>query len=144
MATRFLLESRYGAMFDNKATPVSIGELVVNVMSLGVILVAEVEPGGPRWTQGADPSPAIVGMIAIVVLPHPLSGVNYAEEVAWWVEPEYRDGTLGPRMLRSAEEWATRNRANVVKMVAPAGSDVGRFLEKVGYQAVETAYIKSV
>lgn len=131
MAARFLLESRYGTLFDNKATPATLGELVTNVLALGAIIVAEHET-------------EIVGMLAIVVVPHPLTGITYADEIAWWVEPEHRHGLIGPKMLREAEDWATRNGANMVKMVAPAGSSVGNFYKLMGYEAVESAYIKQV
>jgi len=150
MATRFLLESRYGELFSVSATPDSIGELVKNVLQLGAIFVAEVEDGDrelPHWHDRDTCKickTSIVGMLAIVILPHPLTGVPYADEIAWWVEPEHRGGLIGPHMLRRAEEWATRNGANVVKMVAPAGSTVGAFYERRGYRAVETAYIKTI
>jgi hypothetical protein len=142
MAVRFLLESPYGALFDNQATPDAIGTLVDNVISLGVIIVAEVDRGGGLF--GSKPDPKLVGMLAAVALPHPLTGKTCAEEMAWWVEPEHRGGLLGPKMLRVFEEWATRNGANMVKMVAPAGSTVGTFYEHIGYQAVETAFIKRI
>lgn len=151
MATRFLLESQYGELFDNAATPLSIGELVTNTLALGAIFLAEIDPRGedlPRWherdTCKICAVKLVVGMLAIVALPHPLTGVPIAEEIAWWVEPEHRNSTIGPKLLRSAEQWATTNGANVVKMVAPAGSTVGEFYERLGYRPVETAYIKRV
>lgn len=139
LATRFLVESRYGALFTD-SSPAQIGTLIDNVLTLGTILVAEVVEDRSNDVREY----AIVGMLAIVALPHPLAGGTVAEEIAWWVEPEYRGGTLGPKMLREAEDWATRNGAVMVKMVAPAGSTVGNFYERIGYEAVETAYIKPI
>lgn len=136
MAVRFLLESRYGETFDNAATPDAIGRLVRQVLTFGTIFVAENDIG-----PGAQ---AVVGMLAIVIVPHPLTGKNYADEIAWWVEPNARGGTIGPKMLRAAEQWATTNGANMVKMVAPSGTSVGEFYEKLGYEVVETAYIKTI
>lgn len=81
-------------------------------------------------------------MLAIVVLPHPITGRLYADELAWWVEPRFRRGRIGPTMLKHAEAWARQKGATVLKMVAPAGTDVGRFYEATGYRAVETAYQK--
>lgn len=100
-----------------------------------------------NWGDDYGPTKAkrtLVGMLAIVMVPHPLSGKTFAEEIAWWVEPEHRKGLIGPKMLRLAEEWATRNGANMVKMVAPAATSVGMFYERSGYKAVETAYIKTI
>jgi GNAT superfamily N-acetyltransferase len=96
----------------------------------GTILVAE----------GVDGQ--LAGMLAIVVVPHLLSGQLYADEIAWFVRPRYRSGLVGPRLLRAAEHWAMQNRANLIRMVAPQGTDVGRFYEKAGYAAVETSYSK--
>lgn len=143
MATRFLLDSQYGELFHNERTPDAIGKLIEQVMAIGTIFIAEHEQNAPRWVQGLD-AHRVVGMLAIVIVPHPLSGEKVAEEIAWWVEPQARGGMVGPHMLRSAEEWATRNGANVVKMVAPAASAVGIFYERSGYRAVETAYIKRI
>lgn len=146
MATRFLLETQYGRLFDERATPASLSELVTNVLTLGAIVVAEYRPLMPAIFEddAAPAEPKLVGMLAIVAVPHPLTGKIYGEEVCWWVEPEHRHGTLGPKMLREAEDWATRNGANMVKMVAPEGSTVGEFYKHIGYRPVETAFIKSV
>lgn len=137
MAARFLLSSHYGELFSVETTPALLATLIVNVLSMGVILVAEVD-------EFPTEKKTLVGMLAMVALPHVFTGKKLAEEVAWWVEPEHRGGTLGPKMLRQGEEWATRNGANMVKMVAPAGSTVGEFYEHIGYRPVETAYIKSI
>lgn len=142
MAERFLRETQYGRLFDDKATPQTIGELITNVLTLGAIVVAEI--GSLRDGEGGRDvgPPILIGMLAIVALPHPLTGVIYGEEICWWVEPEHRHGTIGPKMLREAEDWATRNGANSCKMVAPAGSTVGDFYERIGYTLVESAYLK--
>jgi GNAT superfamily N-acetyltransferase len=146
MATRFLLDTRYGSLFDNQATPVTIAQLIIQVMAIGVIYVADCQ----MFTRMVDSDvveqgdPYLVGMLAIVCLPHPLTGKPYADEIAWWVEPQHRGGSIGPKMLRAAEDWATTNGANMVKMVAPADTTVGKFYERMGYQAVETAYIKTI
>jgi len=142
MTTRFLAESLYGTIFRRAATPDAIDSMIALVMQLGAIFLAEHGAGDPRWVQGVDEG--VIGMLAMIVVPHQLSSQIIAEEVAWWVEPRARGGSIGPKMLRHAEEWATRNGANMVKMVAPAGSTVGTFYEHSGYQAVETAYIKGL
>ena len=145
MATRFLIESQYGALFDEQATPAAIRELIAHVMKLGTIFVAEFDERDPRWVQGVEqPGDRVVGMLAIVLIPHPLSGQIIAEEIAWWVEPEARGWMIGPHMLRAAEVWATRKGANMVKMVAPAGSTIGTFYERDGYRAIETAFINTL
>jgi GNAT superfamily N-acetyltransferase len=108
-----------------------ISHLVDVVLDAGVILVAEVPD-------------AVVGAIALIATPHPVNGTPFADEVAWWVEPEHRGGLrAGPYLLGAAEDWALRQGCNMVKMVAPLPSTVGRFLEKRGYRAIEVAYVKT-
>lgn len=129
MAQHFLLMTPYGRLI----TP-SLDQLVgfvEMIRTLGVILVAE------RLGR-------IEGMIGLVALPHPIDGSLVAEEIAWWVEPAYRGGTLGPRLLVAAEGWSRQKCARVLKMVAPTGTTVGDFLTHRGYRAVETAYYKGL
>lgn len=133
MTTRFLLTTRYGALFA--PDPERIAALVALVLEHGVILVAE-EP------VPEVPETCLVGMIAMTLMPHLLNGQPCAEEQAWWVEPEFRHGLIGPRLLKAAEGWARRNRAKMIKMIAPEGSAVGEFYRLSGYEAVETSWVK--
>lgn len=114
----------------------SISNLIDMVMAHGTVFVVEVDPR----TAGARGE--LVAMLALALLPHPITGRLYADELCWWVEPRYRRGRIGPKLLRHAETWARQQGASMLKMVAPAGTDVGRFYEAVGYRAVETAYQK--
>lgn len=105
----------------------------IAAMEHGVVLVAETEH-----------PPELVGFLVLIAAIHALSGDRFAEEIGWWVEPAHRYGTLGPQLLRRAEEWARANGCVFLKMIAPEGSDVGRFYEQQGYRAIETAYFKRV
>jgi GNAT superfamily N-acetyltransferase len=131
MGQRFVAESIYGRLFPTLATSSIPVQMMVELCEeQGAIFVAEVDG-------------RVVGMIGLVlVIDHPLTGGKVVEELAWFVEPEHRKGRVGPLLLGAAEAWTTTNGANVLKMVAPWGSDVGRFLERRGYTAVETAYMK--
>jgi len=131
MALRFLEETPYGVTLSG-ATPSSLAAVFEAVLELGVIFVAESCCG------------RLDGFLAIAALRHPLTGRLYADEIAWWVEPEARRGTVGARLLAEAEAWARARQLGLVKMAAPAGSHVGRFYERMGYQAVETAYQKTL
>lgn len=139
MTTHFLQSTRYGALF--RADPVFIGKLIDLVLEHGVILVAEIDSVEPHWEQGGRFKP-IIGMIALTALPHLLTGIPYGDEQAWWVEPEHRAGMVGPRLMQAAERWCRENGLNMVKMIAPEGSDVGKFYTRQGYEAVETAFVK--
>jgi len=113
-----------------------VGVLFDLALEGGIVLVAELENG--------DEGGELVAFLGLVILEHTLSGDRYAEEVAWWVEPLYRNGTLGPRLLRRAEEWALANACAFLKMAAPVGTEVGSFYERQGYQPIETAFMKRV
>ena len=130
MTTRFLLTTRYGDLIQ--PNPACIRKLIALVLEHGVIFVGE------TWKL------ELIGMIALTALPHLLTGEPFAEEQAWWVEPEHRGGSLGPRLLAAAEAWSRESGLKMIKVVAPEGGDVGKFYTKLGYHAVETAYVKAL
>jgi len=136
LALNFHAESAYGYLLA--VDPQRVGVLFDLALDQGVVFVAE------RDTVPGPAGPELVAFLGLVVLEHTLSGDRYAEEVAWWVEPEYRSGTLGPRLLALAEEWASAHGCAFLKMVAPIGTTVGAFYERRGYQPIETAFMKRV
>jgi len=109
--------------------PKKVLELVDLVLEHGVVFVAEVNGRA-------------VGMIAAVALRELVAGEAMADEMVWWVEPAYRQGLVGPRLLKALENWARQKGLAMLKMVAPVGTEVGAFYERAGYMAVETSYIK--
>lgn len=136
MCSRFLSSTSYLAVLG-PVTPKTIAELVAFTMRMGAVFVGEAEPIDSAKT------PVIVGFIGLVQLAHPFTKEPYADELAWWVEPEYRAGLVGPRLLGAAEEWARQEGLTVLKLVAPSDSpSVGKFLAKRRFTAVETTYYK--
>lgn len=130
MGEKFISATPYGKLF--RATGESLQALAQMLFNFGenaAILIAEDAVG-------------IFGMLAIVASPHPLTGQLYADEVVWWVEETGRARRAGPALLDAAEDWARSRKCYMVKMVAPIPSTVGRFYERKGYAAVETAYAK--
>lgn len=156
MSSRFLELTAYGKLFPPH--PGHLEMLARLVLEHGTALVAEIHPPG---CPAFDPIPCecveglkcrhclappsahkVVGMLALVIVPHPLTGETYVEEVVWWVEPEHRKGIVGPKLLEAAEAWVSTKSVSMVKMVAPAGSEVGTFLERRGYAPVETSFVR--
>ena len=127
MAAAFLEHTSYGALV--RFNPAALQLLIAQVLVLGVILVAE----------DAD---RLDGMLAIIELTDPLTGDRYADEQVWWVEPHARSRAVGPRLLKVAESWAKSRNLSIIKMVAPTGTHVGSFYQRVGYTPIETAYTK--
>lgn len=129
LAVRFLASTRYGALATSY--PQALDDLIALVLQLGVIFVAEVDG-------------RIEAMLAIAALTHPLTGERYADEQVWWVEPEHRHSSIGPRLLNAAEAWAVEQDLAFVKMIAPAGSDVGAYYVRRGYVEIETVFQKQL
>lgn len=109
--------------------PEQIARLIPRVLDVGVILLAE------------DGDQAL-GMLALAVLEHPYTGELVADELVWWVEPHARNRSIGPRLLRGGEAWARAKGATILSMVAPVGSSVGAYYERLGYTPVETRHHK--
>lgn len=131
LALHFHAGTPYGALLNIERD--RIASLFDMALAEGVVFVAAAE---------ALPAAGPVAFLALVPLVHSLSGELYAEEVAWWVEPEYRSGTLGPRLLAHAETWALDRDCAFLKMVSPAGTVVGAYYQRRGYIEIETAYMK--
>lgn len=96
----------------------------------GVVFVAE---------RGA----AIIGMIALIVVDHPMSGEKVATELAWWIDPSSRGGIEALSLLSRAEEWARIQGAKRLQMIAPSDK-VCQFYERLGFQRVEVAYMRDL
>jgi GNAT superfamily N-acetyltransferase len=131
MATHFMKATAYGDLFV--PDPVRLAAQVAMCFRYGVIVVAE-DKGG-----------VIAAMIAVLGVTYdtnPCTTAEYAEEQAWWVEPEYRSGTVGPRLLNHVREWARARGLAFLKMGAPQNAPaVGAFYERLGGRPVETAFV---
>lgn len=134
LALHFHAATPYAALLD--VDPERVGATFDVALAHGVVLVAALEPGAA--------GDALVAFLALAAHVHMLSGERYAEEIAWWVEPAYRTGTLGPRLLARGEAWAAAHGCAFVTMAAPWGSDVARYYARCGYVPVETAFLKRV
>lgn len=138
MAGRFLASSRYGELMPS--TPAMLEALIEVVKEVGTILVVDLGGGPARY--GTTEPPNLIGMIALAAVPHPMNGELYAEEIAWWIEPEERGGTIGPQLHGAGEAWARDRKLTMIRMLSPAGSDLGVYYRRLGYTEVETAWIK--
>jgi GNAT superfamily N-acetyltransferase len=129
LARRFLKSSQYGALLPN-TTDDGLAVAVNLTLQHGVILLAEA--GG-----------CAVGMIAATTVPHPLTGAVYADEVAWFVTPEHRSGTVGLRLLDALERWCLTHQITTLRLVTPIDRPrLGAHLARRGYRAIETAYLR--
>lgn len=128
MVGHFINQTQYAQFL--RFMPAAVTELAERVLELGVVFVAE-EDGRP------------VGMICGFAMVDPVSRQKMLDELVWWVEPTSRGSrTVGPRLLRAFENYARQKGIVLCKMIAPVGSGVGTFYERLGYSPVETSYIK--
>jgi GNAT superfamily N-acetyltransferase len=128
MGRRFRAESAYALrLADNPAQMATMAEYLI-ASDNGLVLVVERDG-------------LLVGMIGVLVFPHPLSGALTAGEVVFWVEPEHRG--YGVRLMRRAEQWAIARGATTMQMVSPT-PEVGQFYARLGYHALEVAYEKEL
>jgi GNAT superfamily N-acetyltransferase len=129
LAARFIGQGPYAALLLLAPNRPHLERLVQIILEHGVVLVGEVDG-------------TIEGMLALTALPHPTTGEPFGDELAWWVNPEVRASRLGPRLLQAAETWCQARGLPWLKMIAPAGTSVGRYYERHGYAPLETAYLK--
>lgn len=86
----------------------------------------------------------IVGMIAPSFL-HP--GKLQAQELAWYVEPEFRGTSTAIKLMKMYEAEAIKRGCKEIGMVCLEALDpvrTGNIYEKLGYNKYETHYIKEV
>lgn len=85
----------------------------------------------------------LIGMLGVMVYPHPMSGELMGSELFWWLDPDHRGN--GVWMLRRAETWATAAGAVRMQMMHPVTKPrVGAIYQRVGYTPIETLYQKDL
>ena len=77
----------------------------------------------------------------------PFSSDKIATELAWWVEPEYRNSRRGLELKAAYEYWAIKMGAKKIGMAllnTEHGPALHRLFSRNGYKEAETAYVKDV
>ena len=90
--------------------------------------------------------PVGVGAIGGVVYPDLYSGHLVATEFFWFVVPEYR-GKNGMELYWKFEHWALAQKCKEIRMVHLMDSMPDRLAtvyKRLGYEAAETHYVKSL
>ena len=102
-------------------------------MPLGLVLVAEHDG-------------EIVGGLMGLLTPLWFNqSATVASEVAWWVDPQYRGGAAGVRLLYTFEAWAKERGAAAVclsDLVLDGEQPAGSLIDKLGYTLVERSHVK--
>lgn len=97
----------------------------------------------------ADDDGKLVGMLGIMILPHVFNNnVLVAEEIAWWVDRDYRKKiSIGMNMLRLAEEVMKGYGVKISFMKFLHKPELNpeileKFYTRVGYKKLETTMMK--
>lgn len=128
MGKRFAAETDYRRFME--VDPARLAGTIFDLLN---------NPDGAVFVSGNDAT--ITGMIALLLFEHPFSGERTVFELVWWVDPESRGD--GVRLLRAAEEWGRESGVRKMQMVAP-NDRVGALYRRLGYEAVETSYQRSL
>lgn len=68
-----------------------------------------------------------------------------AQEMAWWVEPEFRGTGEGKELILAFIDWAKQRKASFVSMSAIEhirGEAVTKLYNELGFERRETSYVK--
>lgn len=83
------------------------------------------------------------GILLAVVAPSLLGPFKQAHEIAWWVSPDHRGGSI--EMLRKYEQWANEKGAKFIEVKSLNKFPESEYIyERLGYEPVETSWIKVV
>jgi len=70
-----------------------------------------------------------------------------AQELGWWVEPEYRNTTIGIKLLKAFEKEAKNKGADKIMMIyldSQSPENVNKMLTKLNYSSVEHSMVKDI
>ncbi len=81
----------------------------------------------------------VTGLFAFIIFPHYYSGEITAGEIIWYVEPEYRVGGIGLKLLREAERLAREAGAVRIQLTAPTEA-LSAMYKRCGYHQVEVSF----
>lgn len=83
------------------------------------------------------------GILLGMVGPSLVGPFNQCIEIAWWVEPEKRGGSL--KMLKMYEDWAKSKNAKLIEVKSMHKfQETGKIYERLGYEPLEMSWVKTV
>lgn len=88
----------------------------------------------------------LIGMAGALSYPHYMNhAARAAQELFWWVAPEFRGCTAGVRLLQALEVWAKDKGCATLTMIClPIDSPAEGIYARTGYRPVERSYIKGL
>lgn len=72
-----------------------------------------------------------------------LGPIIQSHEIAWWVDPEHRGGSID--MLKMYEDWALEKGAKLIEVKSlNIFKEVENLYERMGYSPIETSWVKVI
>lgn len=100
---------------------------------------------GIVFAVGAFHEGEIIGYCTVCVVPHAHNpAVLCASNDALYVDPEYRNGTAAPRLIKAAEEEAKQRGASRFTWHCRAGTPLAETLARHGYTPVDIVVMKGL
>jgi GNAT superfamily N-acetyltransferase len=90
----------------------------------------------------------IVGFLLAIAGPFPFNpAYTISTELAFYVDPKYRNGRVGIKLIKQAEFVARQKGIRFFNMISISGvglKDPGKLYEKMGLNKTETVYMKEL
>ena len=146
---RFVENKDYKDVLRMSESFLSASNLPFDINTGSIKMLFDIFINDPQKAIGivAEKDNIVIGMLAFIVAPHIFNrNVVCAEEIVWWVDPEYRLKT-GMKMLEEAEILLKNRGINYSAMkhlhkkeLSPDIMD--KFFMRKGYEKIETSFIK--
>lgn len=131
LSQAFCDESVYKGTFDRDKVQ-TVYEGIIKDPSSGILIQFDVED-------------TPVGFICLTFNPLIFSTRTNVTELAWYVSPEHRSGSVGPKLLKAAEYWAKEvMEADYMTMGHLNTPRLGEYYEKLGFVKQEELYLKDL
>lgn len=107
-------------------------DFLSNIATNGVFLIAEGEDGER------------LGGILGFITPHFYDpSMIMLTELAWWVAPEHRNGTVGLKLFKEFEKAGKERGCSAISMTSTVHTpELPKYFEKKGYSHVESNYVR--
>ena len=90
----------------------------------------------------------IVGFCGMIIFPLVFSiSTKVAQELSWWLDPEYRGSGAGKELKEKMEQWARKQGANHMFMIALENDKTEKMkqvYEKMGFTPIERTFCKEL
>jgi hypothetical protein len=107
----------------------SATKTITHILDQGIFIIAKEED-------------KVIGGAAAMLLPNLWNSNELIfQEMFWWVEEDYRTGSIGIRLLLELEKQAPKD-ATIVISILPKSNIKNETLSKLGYVVRELAYTK--